>query len=840
MKPLRLIFAMFLACVQFVPGMAQDRMRVTVHVLNKTDDKKPLVGESVSIYSYSSLREGEEAQARWNDYVRKYNAGDYSASFESGIIMSGPDNPDIYGECEVIVSAKGSILLVYMNDSSVKPVLVAVRGRSDLTVLFDVGGLVIDDAKVFASMGSRPPEVDDIVIDGDSLKCGGTLYLPSEHRGKTDARLGYQSYMVRHENPLDTIYFTPIIIDGNDYRLTQIRRKGFDRSRDTLLMLSDQTKHLTRDLEKVEWHKTIPLESEDERVYVKGRIWLEDYNHVYYRNDSLLWADTWRAKRPLRFLQYNLRFFDLPDIEEYRQRPKLERMNDFKQMSLHFLVGKAQLDPADTTGARDISQLKETLRNIQQDPDYTMRRVIISGVASPEGRYASNVALAAQRLQYMKHELDAVISLPPDDFDLDSKVASWLDVADLMYADSLKEEAATIRNIVEKNSSMDAQNAAILKLPYYRDKALRAKFFEPYFERLRTVKVEYTYDVQRVLTDEEILYRYRNDEDFRSGKREFTLHEYDRLLRMLDKPEDIEPLCRRAMEVARKQTAQGFLPWPIPANRLAASYISRDTVDVNLLEPFIDINLGRSDFSLRDMSGIVQTRNPSAIIANQVVMLLKSGSFKERANRLAKMLPHYADPDYESLYAITRCLIGHYKLRNEEGQRVRDAVIRSSTRNAFVINLAMKQFLSAEESLDSLDKKDALTHYFYSQFYCERNNYENRTQKWSDVSIWDSAMAEEMLEHLTLSFQKDSSLISIAERDGYIFEDLYKAAKAAYDKNPFPPEEKDEAEFVIPDSWEWFDETKSYFDHKTGKEYIKENGQWIDIYGEPYVREEEQ
>lgn len=846
MKRAKWLLTFFLVALPALSVWSQDKLRVTGRVLNVTDKSNivPLIGEQVVIYSYSSIREAEEAKNAWIDYCEhQKKTGDYSRSFNAGIVMDGPIHPGLQGDYEIISSSKGALLFVYADDSDVKPVVIRVRGKTEIDAGIDVGGVVLDDAIVSAGMGDRSPEVDDTIVDGDSLKCGGNYPLPSKSRGKTDARLGYQCFMIRHDNPTDTIFFKPIIIDGSEYHLTQLRRKGFVSSRDSLLLLADSTRWLTPELEWIPWHKTIRLAYEDERVYVRGRIWLEDYNQVYYRNDTIQWADTWRAKRPLRFLQYNLKSFELPDIEEYRQPPKRERMNDDKQMSLRFLIGKAQLDPADTAGARDIAQLKETFRMIQSNPDFTLRHILISGMASPEGRLAINEALAFKRLQFMKDELASVVSLDRDDWDLDSKVASWLDVADLMYADSLKSEAEAIRNIVAKHSSMDAQFFAVSNLPYYRDKSLREKFFEPYFERLRSVKVVYTFDVMRVLTDDELIKKYRENPNT-----VFTLNEYDRLFRLLEDPKEIESLGKIAMDVAKKNTAAGSMPWPVPANKLAISYINRDTVDVKVLEPYIDVTLGRSNFLKSvGLTGLKQTYNPGPVVANQVVMLLKSGSSKDKANQLAKILPHAEDPDYQSLYDITRCLNGYYKLKTEEGEKVRNSVIRSSYRNAFVINLAVKQFMSAEEALDSLDKKDALTHYFHAQLLCEKNNEEKNTQKWSDVGMWNYEESEEMLKQLTLSFQMDSTLVGVAERDGYIFEDLYKAAKAAYEKNPTPPdyiymdEDEVQANALKPlEHWIWDDLNGVYMDPKTGNMYLEENGQWVDFYtGEVYTPQEE-
>ena len=45
------------------------------------------------------------------------------------------------------------------------------------------------------------------------------------------------------------------------------------------------------------------------------------------------------------------------------------------------------------------------------------------------------------------------------------------------------------------------------------------------------MKCEYTAEIYRALTKEEILNRYRNDPDYHSGKKNFALYEYWQILR---------------------------------------------------------------------------------------------------------------------------------------------------------------------------------------------------------------------------------------------------------------------------------------------------------------------
>lgn len=740
---------------------AQEKIRIQGKVTST--DGTPLVGEAVRIYGYDTVREGDEAKNAFNKWKTAFLNGTASSPYFNppGLFLS--TTPDNHGEFEVLLPSRGSILFLYQDNPEEPPKLEAVKNRVEINVAFNTN-LQLRSTTIIGSRNGEP-EPDEVILEGDTLSCGGNLPIPAK-LGKPDARLGYQVFMLRHKHPIDTVFFTPIVRDGGEYHTTQLRRKDFDPAKDSLFIIAEGNAPLSDTTTSIVWRKNIPLDSPDERVYVRARAWMEDYNRIYWQNDSIEWADTKRARRPLYFLDYNLSSYMLPDDDEYKRRPKRERRGDAKELALKFLVGKSQLDPNDTISARDLRFLEEEIGNLQRDPDITLQYCTVNGLASPEGAYSKNLQLAGARMKFLESQIRQWA--PQFTFATNPRVATWEEVADLLYADSLKTEAAALRDAVAKYpKNPDAQWAAARKLSFYRS------VIEPVFPRLRKVEAVYTYSVYRELTDEEILDKYQHDKDFRSGKKEFTLHEFDRLFRMVENREELEALCKRAIKVVSKTPGEN---WPVPANVLAVSYINRDTVDTELLAPYVELHWGRCNQSYTSFEGVKMTKNPEAIVANQVVMLLK-GNKNTQANITAKILP----AEYEDLYSLTLCLAGRYKQNTPEAARVRERVIASSPRNASVIHLAMKNVLSAEEAMEQQDRSLAVTDYLWAQFYCRKNQLESSCTKWSQVE--DVIEADKMLAYLTRCFRRDPSYLEIAERDGYMFEDLYLAAKKEYE-NP--------------------------------------------------------
>ena len=72
---------------------------------------------------------------------------------------------------------------------------------------------------------------------------------------------------------------------------------------------------------------------------------------------------TCKIKRPLQFLEFSFPDFEL-DPDKYKETPRRERRNTAGNISLTFLVGKAELDPADSANVVQMNKLQEDLMNI--------------------------------------------------------------------------------------------------------------------------------------------------------------------------------------------------------------------------------------------------------------------------------------------------------------------------------------------------------------------------------------------------------------------------------------------------------------------------------------------
>ena len=734
-----------------LPLGAQEMKRVTGHIVDKTTGKPiDLKQVSVSVYGFNTVAQAEDVKKQMDGDENTFVAPDAQAF------------PDDNGYYEITIPETGALIF----KADMKPaVLEKVNYRLEINVKIEMGNYIRTSTitAVRDQVGVLDPQGD---IEGNWLKARSTIALP-ENSGKTNARMIVQPILIDGVTKDTLRYLKPTVMDGQEYRVTQLRRMNYNADNDPLnRWLSPDT--LTSAAQIVNWADTIYLENPSKNYQVKGIIQLEDYNLPYFKKEYFLASS--RLRRPLRFLEYSMEPYML-DPEQYRERAKREKRNTAGNMSLNFMVGKAQLAADDEEGRRQIDSVKSVLLDIIHGEGSQLKEFHITGTASPDGPYAGNMNLAKKRMEYALNQIVSVLPKNVRDrvyMTTTATVAPWTAVAELLEADSLMVEAKAIRDIVSNNpGTPDRQWGKIRALPYYRSLIVN------YLPRLRSVRYQYGYEIFRELTPEEILERYRNDEDYRSGRKKFALYEYWHLFQLVKEPEELEKLYKRAYDESIEANGR---PWILAANSLAASYIARGVADTTILRDFTDLQTPVVNYHLMRMNGNgYEIVNPEAVVANQMIMYVMTNNFR-KAGQLTNILP---DNDRNRLVrAFALCLGGYYKGGNTPEQRRRarevfETVSESSPLNKVVLCLAMntKTYDSlAEEAMSALPGDSALTDYLWAVIYGRKGA---RTQDFMDD------MASE--DHLVACFHKDPSYIDIAAGDGDIVETIMKSARDRYE-----------------------------------------------------------
>lgn len=737
-KHIILVILVYLAGA--VSAFSQDLKTVSGRVTNKTTGQ-PLAG--VKVYSYNTVQDGKNDLAAFNAIDK--SGGWFQPNNE------GERETDAWGDYEILVAPTGSLLFLEQDTNTA--VLVEINHRFEVNASIDINEVLNEAMKVeevdFITSRPVPP-----IAHGDRIIYSHSIKLPA-NLCKSNARLVVQPTLLDAAG--DTVsYRTPVVLDGEEYHLTQYRRMGYSSDVDPLFKYVSDT--LKEESINVHWRDTVIRPVPKAKYTMIANIFVEDYNVIYYK-DTLDIFSTDRMRDPMQFLEYSLGSYSL-DMEKYRERAKKERRNAAGNISLTFIVGKAELDPKDEMNKVYLDGLKKELSDIIYGTDTQLKQFHIEGVASPDGPYRQNDKLASERMQYALNEILSVLPASKQGgvwITKKHRVATWLEVAEIMEDEGLADEAAQLKNICRKYKDQDTQWKYVRALPFYKSK------ISPLLPKLRSVKYTYVSESFRELTPEEILLRYKTDEEYISGKKHFALYEYWHLFQMLEDPQELEALYKRAYD---ESLADNGFPWILAANNLAQSYIKRGHTDVTVLAPFIDIS--RKHCNIID-NLTKRPVNTAEVVANQLIMYLEKGD-TENASVMEQLLPN--TDEYKTLKSFSLCLLGYYLGPDKkQARQIYNDICASSPINNAVMNLAMNSpafDAKAEIAIAALDQDAALTDYLKVVLIC-REKYD------TDVN---AVMEAEGL--LLSAFFKDPELVAVAASDADLKKDLVEAVIEIY------------------------------------------------------------
>lgn len=704
----RLICAFIVSVLSFgrAEVFAQSEVLVTGRVTSSVDDG-PMSGTRIFIFKTEA--EGVyEFQRAMSMYEQDY--------LPEGLCRDVLSQDD--GEYELTVPSTGSLLFYH---HPFKPVLVKVKGKKRHNVVIKATRTIVD-ATIVAE-GKKMVRKGKVYGFGNNFSIKDFPYFIDnsklgevEGAGKTNARLVAQMFLVNSTGTDTLEYFTPKVYDGEQFHQTQYHWR-----RDILYEIAQKSPTLTSDRDSLIFNLKFSVEHPEQMYFCKANIWIEDYIKTYYR-DTVELLNTGRVSRPFQFLEYSFAHQNL-DPQKYYKEARRELIATPRNMKLKFKIGSSQLDKSDRQTVAVLDSLKDELRRISADAASSLKEIHFRGFASPDGPYQKNLALSRSRTETVKNEV--LSCLPASDLPMiyrtaDGAVAGWEEVAQLLEADSLTTEAEELRKEISIfPDDMGAQGYRIRKRKDYR------RVIAPRLEELRMVRCEYISEVQRFLTPDEILHRYNEDPDFRSGKKALTLNEYWHLFRMIDDEAELEKLYRMALEASYKAEREY---WVLPANLLAVMCLDRKQADTTLLKPFINENKPLNYSEMDINTGKRKVINDDAVVANQVLMHMLAKNYV-RAEELSSMI----EGKHPMLRAIVRCLGGYLDPDDPADVALIGKIQESSPRNKVIVNLYAEKYDSTTvAALNQLPQDEALTYYLKAQRLCLENSNQAMLMKNAD------------------------------------------------------------------------------------------------------------
>lgn len=750
MRKILVLFFMFVFC----NGMLQAQNQITVSgkILNVEANKEgkrnlPFTDELVEVFSYATKSDAEEAIKLMEEQFKK--GMPYHGLKEIDIAEADPYT----GYYELKCYANGWLLVRVGLSSELRPV------ENQLQINFNIRGAVSLGQVVVQAQNTTPNELR--VIPKATARFGNvlplTLTLPiGDHYGKTNARFVYQPFVVDCTTDKIEAYGRPYILEGREYHATQNRRMGYDLSRDTLQAFVDADKTLTQEAFVLNYTDTIHLKHADRNYAVFGSFSFMDYNNTYYSKTSMV--NTCRNILLMDFIEipkfkpYYLDFEDYKKVAERKERPVPG------EIQINFLINEAKPDMNDSSTVEQLNSLVSLLNDISSGA--VLKSLSIEGVASPDGNYDSNLKLARKRTDFLQDFIGQRLQVSGYERKSGARVTSWNELADTVMAyDTLL--ARKLKEVIDLKKNHN-QNSVAVK----RSGLLEA--LTPYLEKMRKVTYTCVYIVNRPLTPNEILQKYRaNADDV------FLPYEYWNLYQMVRDSAELEVLYKRGAAVSKAY--ENGRPWVLPECLLAASYINRDTSDVSLLAPLVDCtSISASDkrpklnFVKRDFNGYETIVNPEAVVANYLIMCIMERDF-ERASVVAQILAQARKEEYAELIAFAHCMRGAFYNNAEVFKRV----AATSPVNEVVLNLMMETNRNNAYARNALEKlsQDTPLYWYLKAVLADRMD------QGQDLSF----DLPEAVQCLVKCFQMDESFMNKALKDGSLKEATVDEAVAEYE-----------------------------------------------------------
>lgn len=583
-KTIKHILLTFLLIVTAVSGA--DARKINVHgVVTSNDNGEPING--VSIF----------------DATNHHLLG---ATNDEGKYLISVDDADVIEFC----------ILGHQNHT------IPVNGRLNIDVELEREALALSEVVVQAKRRNNVilAEPTDMDVVGNYLHIKTRVRMPHE-MFNTSARLIIQP-MVYNVTRKEINYMQPIVYDGWRYNTTQERMYDFDRSKDPLSDYVQIKETSTRKDNIITINDSVYVENPKDDFRCDVMLSLEDYNRIIYGDTTTIARG---VINPLRFLDLKASGSFVTD-NDYLPMPDMQLRDTQGDVNLSFRVNQTRLDLNLDNNRAEIDSLLAQIREIEQDPNSTLKSFAIYGTASPEGQYEHNLKLATERL---KSAMDIIYENLDEStrrnatFESEASVESWRAVADLLRADNLIAEADAVEDIITRYPNNNLrQSYAISRLPGY------GKIKDVYLPKLRRVSYQFVSSQYRYLTDEEIAELYRTD------YRKLNRYEFWRLYTIADSPEEKEAIARRALEIH-----PNFL---VAANDLTALLIQKGEPTSEYLAPLVK------------KAG---NRVPNEARATLAAAYLNESNFVE-ADSLAEMLPN--DPRFHKTIVYAKVLNGKY------------------------------------------------------------------------------------------------------------------------------------------------------------------------------------
>lgn len=163
----------------------------------------------------------------------------------------------------------------------------------------------------------------------------------------------------------------------------------------------------------------------------------------------------------------------IPEVEQVKER------SEKFSAHLNYEVGRHNLLPNFKNNAEELAMVDKSVNMLKSDKDLTISDLVISGYASPEGGFESNMQLSKRRAETFATYLEKKYDFKRDQFKVEWFGEDWKGLREAVVASSL-EKRQEILDIIDSTTKEDDRDALLIALDNGQTyKMLLDQFYPP-------------------------------------------------------------------------------------------------------------------------------------------------------------------------------------------------------------------------------------------------------------------------------------------------------------------------------------------------------------------------
>ena len=158
---------------------------------------------------------------------------------------------------------------------------------------------------------------------------------------------------------------------------------------------------------------------------------------------------------------------------------------------LDFAAGRSDIAPNIKNNAAELQKMNTLIESVRSNPDATITGIVITGYASPEGNYATNVTLSERRAQALRNHIGATYGLPQNLFSVYGAGEDWAGLETLVEQSDLPQREQ-ILGIIRNTGLFDGRERRLMDI---ERGAIYRRMKNDMFPQLRRVEYRFDYTV---------------------------------------------------------------------------------------------------------------------------------------------------------------------------------------------------------------------------------------------------------------------------------------------------------------------------------------------------------